>query len=162
MKIFIIFNAKAFTLEDIEPSDSIRMVKNEIYLSILSVYPADQIIYLAHDNKPLGDDTKLADLNITDGSTLHLVERTGKRNIYVIFNAEAFTLEVIEPSDSIQSVKKKIEAKKGIHPADQIIYLAHDNKPLGDDTKLADLNITEGSTLHLVERKGEKSEEKTD
>ena len=82
--------------------------------------------------------------------------------IFVIFNAEAFTLEDIEPSDSIQSVKKKIEAKKGIHPADQIIYLAHDNKPLGDDTTLADLNITDESTLHLVERKGKKSEEKTE
>ena len=82
--------------------------------------------------------------------------------IFVIFNAEAFTLEDIEPSDSIQSVKKKIEVKKGIHPADQIIYIAPDNKPLGDDTKLADLNITEGSTLHLVKRKGEKSEEKTE
>ena len=82
--------------------------------------------------------------------------------IFIIFNAKAFTLEDIEPSDSIQRVKTKIEAKKGIPPADQIIYLAHDNKPLGDDTKLADLNITEGSTLHLVERKGEKSEEKTD
>ena len=82
--------------------------------------------------------------------------------IFVIFNAEAFTLEDIEPSDSIRMVKNDIHFVKGILPADQIIYLAHDNKPLGDDTKLADLNITEGSTLHLVERKGEKSEEKTD
>ena len=82
--------------------------------------------------------------------------------IFVIFNAEAFTLEDIEPSDSIQRVKTKIEAKKGIPPADQIIYKAPDNKPLGDDTTLADLKITDESTLHLVERKGKKSEEKTE
>ena len=62
--------------------------------------------------------------------------------IFVIFNAEAFTLEDIEPSDSIQSVKTKIEAKKGIPPADQIIYIAPENRPLGDDTTLADLSIT--------------------
>ena len=82
--------------------------------------------------------------------------------IFVIFNAEAFTLEDIEPSDSIQSVKTKIEAKKGIPPADQIIYIAPENRPLGDDTTLTDLNITDESTLHLVERKGKKSEEKTE
>ena len=81
--------------------------------------------------------------------------------IFDIFKAKAFTLEDIEPSDSIRMVKNDIHFVKGILPADQIIYLAHDNKPLGNDTKLADLNITEGSTLHL-QRKGEKSEEKTD
>ena len=78
--------------------------------------------------------------------------------IIVIFKEEAFTLEVIMPSDSIRSVKTKIEAKKGIHPADQIIYIAPENKPLGDDETLADVNITEGSTIHLVERRGENSE----
>ena len=81
--------------------------------------------------------------------------------IFVIFNAEAFTLEDIEPSDSIQRVRTKIEAKKGIPPADQIIYIAPENNPLDDEKTLCDLNITEGSFLHLV-KKGEKSEEKAD
>ena len=97
--------------------------------------------------------------NICQGQIINL---TINMKIFVIFNAEAFTLEDIEPSDSIQSVKTKIEAKKGIHPADQIIYIAPENRPLGDDTTLADVNITDESTLHLVERKGKKSEENTE
>ena len=78
--------------------------------------------------------------------------------IFFIFNAEAFTLENIHPFFTIAMVKNQIHDFHEIHPADQIIYLAHDNNPLDDDQTLHSLNITEGSTLHLV-KKGEKSEE---
>ena len=87
--------------------------------------------------------------------------------IFVILNGETFTgigrtvtLEEIEPSDSIQSVKTKIEATEGIPPAEQTLYFA--GQVLGDDKTLADFNITDESTLHLVQRPGEDKAEAED
>ena len=75
--------------------------------------------------------------------------------IFVILNGETFTgigrtvtLEEIEPSDSIQSIKTKIEATEGIPPAEQTLYFA--GQVLGNDQTLADFNITDESTVHLV------------
>ena len=83
--------------------------------------------------------------------------------IFVILNGETFTgigrtvtLEEIEPSDSIQSIKTKIEATEGIPPAEQTLYFAGQvcvscgGQVLGDDKTLADFNITDESTVHLV------------
>ena len=89
--------------------------------------------------------------------------------IFVNLKAERFTsigrtvtLEEIEPSDSIQSVKTKIEAKIGIPPAEQVLYIAGSGQVLGDDKTLADFNITDESTLHLVQRPSEDKAEAED
>ena len=89
--------------------------------------------------------------------------------IFVILNGETFTgigrtvtLEEIEPSDSIQSVKTKIEATVGIPPAEQVLYLNGQAQVLGDDKTLSDFNITDESTLHLVQRPSEDKAEVED
>ena len=104
----------------------------------------------------------LSEYNIQNKSVLHLVIRFREqknKNIIIIFfktlTGKIITLDV-EPSDTIENVKKKIYEKEGIKPDEQRFLF--EGKYLENTKTIGDYNIKENYTIHLIFKKRQSKE----
>ena len=135
---------ETFTLE-VEGTDTIGRLKVKIQDQLDGTTKYMRLIF---NGKQLEDSQKLADYNIQNGSTLHLIIIIPKMHIVVkTLTGKTIKLEV-ESSDTIDTVKAKIQEIEDIPSKRQKLVFA--GRLLENGRNLADYNIHNGDTLYLV------------
>ncbi|KAK9058721.1 hypothetical protein SSX86_023563 [Deinandra increscens subsp. villosa] len=149
MDIFIkTFTGKIITLK-VKPLDTIKCIKTKIQAK--EDIPSDEH-ELIFNGMVLHNDGTLADYHINQDSTLTVMRfSSGFTRVYIQKQQTGNTITMdVKSSDTIYRLKVKIYEREGVRPCEQ--RLIWNGKQLLDEPTLADYNIPNKSTVHLVLR----------
>lgn len=141
MQLFV--KADRITALDVQPCDTVGSVLQQLQ----GVVPQQQ--YLLHAGQQLDGSKTLADYSIQHQDVLELLLRIRGGMMIKVKTLTGKEIEIdIEPTDSIERIKERIEEKEGIPPVQQRLIFA--GKQMNDEKAARDYNIEGGSVLHLV------------
>lgn len=143
MNIFIKTHTEQTITLNLEILDSIKSVKELIQDK--EGIPASQQA-LTFEGKELSDNLSLFDYNIQKDSSLNLFLSPCMRIFVVTLTKKTITLQV-QSSDTIESVKSKIEDKEGIPASQHSLIFA--NKILKGEKTFKNYSIEQGSILQM-------------
>ena len=110
--------------------------------------PSDQQSFF-FAGKELTNGSSVSNCSINEESIIHLVVKPhDQMHIFVIIQTGKTIKLEVEPCDTIENVKAKIQAIEEIHPEQQRLFLA--GQDLENFKTLADYDIQDESSLHLV------------
>lgn len=108
-----------------------------------------QSSYIVHGCSTLQGTVAISEQGVSDRSTLELRCRLRGGMMIKVKTLTGKEIEIdIEPSDTIERIKERVEEKEGIPPIQQRLIFA--GKQMNDDKTAKDYNIEGGSVLHLV------------
>eukprot|EP01023_Acetabularia_acetabulum_P054414 TRINITY_DN613_c0_g1_i1.p3 TRINITY_DN613_c0_g1~~TRINITY_DN613_c0_g1_i1.p3 ORF type:complete len:153 (-),score=16.70 TRINITY_DN613_c0_g1_i1:237-695(-) len=122
---------------------------SSIIQQVVAIKESAQIKIL-YNGRILQSDLSLQQCQVSDLSTLEVVVFPLRGGMMIkVKTLTGKEIEIdIEPTDTIQRIKERVEEKEGIPPVQQRLIFA--GKQMHDEKQAKEYNIEGGSVLHLV------------